>query len=791
MLKKISSLLLPSLIKNLMMADGGGYQGKSGYEDDSSEKDRFYELLLSNLHGMAYRCLNDKNWTMEYVSQGCYDLTGYTTNDLIGNSKISFNELILEEYRNVLWETWQKLLVEKKFFEGEYQIRTADGTVKWVWEKGCGVFDGSGNLLALEGFITDISEKKAISLEKEKAKTELASLQKHLQGIVEYIDQSIILFDIQQRILFANPKATKLFSEVFNISIDTGKSLDLVEMNKALPGFGETSQMVFCNPDNLIFRNRYSIDSFEDLWLKWVFNPVFDDKVIYAVCLSITDITQNQALNEDVYQKKTLLRSVLDTIPIAVYAKDNEGRKILTNKHDLMHSGVEAEEDVLGKKDSEIYSSDVSVVFMDDDEKVLKEGSSIIHREESIIGSDGKKRIVLTSKVPMKDEKGNTIGLIGIGHDITELKNAHSALRQSEESFLSVANAAPFPVSVFTLDGVLLYANSHSLNLYQCTIDEVIDQNVAHRFWVKPEMRTEWVRKLKKSGVVTDFEMQMQNLDGTQKYWVMTSGAIIYFKNQEAIFASHHDITLKTETLDRIRESENRLKELNYSKDRFFSIIAHDLKSPFNAILGFSELLYQDYDDFNEQDRKRYIKNIFEASDNTYRLIQNLLDWSRLQLGRLEIRHDNVDISVSVNDTILLLKPIADAKNIRIVSEVKFNTMVLSDEDIIKTILRNLITNAIKFSHPGSSVHVSAKYISDEAQLIVSVKDAGIGLTLEEMDDLFRIDRKVQHLGTQDEKGTGLGLLLCKDFVQRLGGSIGVESVYGSGSNFYFKLPIK
>ena len=789
-IKKIISAILSSGIQYLdIRSIGGGYSGGENQNNQSSEKERYYELLLSNLPDMAYRCRNDYQWTMEFVSKGCYDLTGYNASDLIDNRKAAFNDLILDEYRDDLWEKWQSLLKERKFFEGEYQIRTASGEIKWVWEKGCGVFDDNDNLLALEGFITDITEKKQSAFAKIKVEETHRELQKNLYGIVESIDQCIILIDLHQNVLIANSKSSKVFYANFNFHIELNMKLDFSGLDVIFPEFSKSYKKCLQKQSSVVCRYCHPLTNGSEIWLKWEFNPVLDDGTAHAVCININDISHNQTINNEISRDRALLRVVLDNIPIAVYAKDTDGRKILTNKHDLMHMNAMNETDVLGKTDADFYDVENSRLFMEDDRKVIEEGISLMHREEIRLQPDGSERIILTSKVPLHDADNQIIGLVGIGQDVTETRNINLALEQSEASFHKLVDSAPFAVSIYTFEGVLLYANARSLKMYQCSIEDVMEKQVATKFWVTPDLRIQWVEQLKKDGMVTDFEMHMQNFAGTRKYWVLTSGAVLHYKNQKVIFASHHDVTDKNETLDRLMKSENLLKELNYSKDRFFSIIAHDLKSPFNAILGFSELLFHEYEEFSDEERKRYIKNIFEASDNTFRLIQNLLDWSRLQLDHIHIEHDRLDLSVYVNDAILLHRHLADSKSIRLISDVPFNTIVVGDENIVKTILRNLISNAIKFSHPGSSVFIQAKPDNNADRVIVSVKDDGIGMTSEEISALFRIDMKVLKIGTRDEKGTGLGLLLCHDFIKRLNGEIWVESVDGKGSTFSFFLP--
>jgi len=255
---------------------------------------------------------------------------------------------------------------------------------------------------------------------------------------------------------------------------------------------------------------------------------------------------------------------------------------------------------------------------------------------------------------------------------------------------------------------------------------------------------------------------------------------------------SGRDVTHEKETEATLKTLLANLQELNKSKDKFFSIIAHDLKGPFNSILGFSELLTTDWDDFSEEERKHLVKNIRSSSMLTYRLLENLLEWSRAQTGRMEFNPVLVDLANLANESLILLREMADQKQIKLFSEINFNTMVFADENMVRTVFRNLISNAIKFSYPGQTVKLKAlEYFDEEKQVPMvraDVSDQGIGIAEEHLTKLFRIDQQYQTSGTSNEKGTGLGLVLCKELVDRNKGSISVVSQPGSGSVFSFTL---
>ena len=236
------------------------------------------------------------------------------------------------------------------------------------------------------------------------------------------------------------------------------------------------------------------------------------------------------------------------------------------------------------------------------------------------------------------------------------------------------------------------------------------------------------------------------------------------------------------------KKSEARLHHLNATKDKFFSIIAHDLKSPFNAIIGFSNLLTEqikekDYDGINE-----YAEIIQNTSVRAMSLLTNLLEWSSSQTGRMEYNPEYFELIIFINELTDLSNDSAKQKSIPLFKELPHNIIVFADKAMISTVFRNLISNAIKFSNPEGKITISAEKMTNEFR--ISVSDNGIGIEKNTIEKLFRIDQNNSTKGTQNELGTGLGLILCKEFIEQHGGKIWVESEVGKGSKFSFTIPV-
>lgn len=238
-----------------------------------------------------------------------------------------------------------------------------------------------------------------------------------------------------------------------------------------------------------------------------------------------------------------------------------------------------------------------------------------------------------------------------------------------------------------------------------------------------------------------------------------------------------------------LAQREKEISEINASKDVFFSIIAHDLRNPFGTLLGFTELLKDHASTFSKQELENITENIYESANSLYQLLENLLAWTRSQTNRLEINPRMFDLNEMVNKNLQLHKNIASHKKISLIPPSVTQAMAYADPEMIDFVVRNLISNAIKYVLPGGKVEIHLSQKSNAARLIVA--DDGVGITSENQEKLFRIDSKLKTPGTANERGTGLGLIICREFVLKNNGTISVESTPGYGSKFIVTLPDK
>jgi len=377
-----------------------------------------------------------------------------------------------------------------------------------------------------------------------------------------------------------------------------------------------------------------------------------------------------------------------------------------------------------------------------------------------------------------------------VAQDITDRKETASLVRKLE---LAVKQS-PVSITITDSEGHIEFVNQQFTRLSGYSQEEVLGQkpSILKSGKTKPEVyRKMW--ETISSGSIWYGELLNKSKDGSL-YWVSASISPILDENQiiTHYLSVKEDITQRKANEQQLHENQAKLHEANATKDKFFSIIAHDLKNPFNAIIGFSQLLLAEGNSLTEEEKKEFVGNIYMASHNTYRLLENLLEWARTQTGAIRFQPDFFDLSMAIEQVREINVTNALKKDISLTSDVPFNTTVYADYQMIMGVLRNLITNAIKFTPSGGKVSISHRLENNKN--IIAIRDTGIGIPVNQLEGLFRIDHQFRREGTDSEPGTGLGLVLCKEFVEKNGGSIWVESQTGTdnhGSVFYFSIPVK
>jgi signal transduction histidine kinase len=264
-------------------------------------------------------------------------------------------------------------------------------------------------------------------------------------------------------------------------------------------------------------------------------------------------------------------------------------------------------------------------------------------------------------------------------------------------------------------------------------------------------------------------------------------GMPITWRGETYTIGIDRDITERKLAEEKLEKYSQELKELNAGKDKLFSIIAHDLRSPFNPLLGLSEIMVNDFESLTPEEIKDYNNEIYNSLKNEYKLLENLLNWSRLETGQMEFIPQKINLYDKIESVISLLSGNAKLKDIALINETGNDILVLADSNMLHSVLQNLISNSIKFTNKDGLIKTYSEKISNDF-IQITVSDNGVGMTNDQIKNLFGFTA-TSTKGTNNEKGTGLGLMICKEMVERQGGTISVKSEAGKGTDISFTLP--
>jgi len=402
--------------------------------------------------------------------------------------------------------------------------------------------------------------------------------------------------------------------------------------------------------------------------------------------------------------------------------------------------------------------------------------------------TNGKRKIISNQVIPQKGPDGRVMVIRGTSQDITERKAIEISLRSSEERFSSIFQLNPLPSVITKIkDGKILLTNRKALELFEFTDEEIQNQSTIQlNIWSDIEQRAKVINDIRSKRVV-QIETNYKTKNG-RNLESITSFELLELDGEECLLSIIQDIGELKRKEEAIKTYSQELEKLNENKDKFFSIIAHDLMSPVNSLLGSSYLLEQYVENLNYDEIKKLSNGINSSGNNLKSLLSNLLKWANTQSGHLIFNPEKINLKAVIRGEMEVLNDLLAKKNLELKTDLPENCEFEGDKNMIQTIIRNLISNAIKFSFNGSSIEVTARREPDK--LMVSIRDTGIGMNDILQGKLFRIDNKQTSVGTAGEKGSGLGLHLCKEFVEKHGGKIYVSSAVNKGTTFTILLPL-
>ncbi|MCZ4695570.1 PAS domain S-box protein [Ancylomarina euxinus] len=506
------------------------------------------------------------------------------------------------------------------------------------------------------------------------------------------------------------------------------------------------------------------------------------------VIVAIDDITDRKKNEEALKESEKRISMILETEPECVKILDLEGKLVYMNPAGLNMIDADNLDQVLGLSMLPLIGEEYKKTFADLIVRTLKGGGGKL--EFQVTGLKGRKIWLETNSVPLRLQNDEITGVLGITRDITDRKKVEKKLKRS----LSLVTAT----LESTVDGILVVDRKRKVRTFNKKFVELwrIPDSVLATFedekllasvlsqLSEPEIFLRKVEDLYltddesfdvvgfKDGRTFEFYSRPQELDGENigRVW------------------SFRDVTKRKKAEEALKESKRQLEELNATKDKLFSIIGHDLRSPIGGLKQLVELTLSTSNLSDVLSISEILEDIQKSASATYDLLENLLAWAKSQRNEVVFKPTQVNLYEIIDACTLLLTETTRIKNISIHNQSSPQQWGYADPNMLMTILRNLLTNAIKFTHSGKNIYVSV--INTGKDIAFSVKDEGVGINSENLDKLFKPNDFLTTYGTSGEKGTGLGLLLCKEFVEKHSGKIWVESEIGKGSEFKFTIPL-
>lgn len=519
---------------------------------------------------------------------------------------------------------------------------------------------------------------------------------------------------------------------------------------------------------------------------------------VVSITGTADDITERERTEESTMMERNHLRTLIDNLPDLIYFKDAEGRYLLNNRAHLRSIGAERQEDVLGKNSFDFNPFELATKYRKDELRIVATGEPILHEEELALHRDtGAQRWHLTSKIPLFDTNGVVEGIVGISRDITESKQIGEALRQSEEKYRSLFENSVQAMFQSSAGGKLLNANKALLKLLGYgSLEELSAINVID-LYVNPETRDEIRQALETKGYLSNVELQLKRKNG-QAITVLEhsralkdeSGNVVAYEGILEDITARKALEQKlSQYLGALESSQKELADLNSEKDKLISVISHDLRSPFSSILGFCEILTTEDETLTKEERMQFLSYVKEAAKDQLSLVNRLLDWSRLESGRVRMEIKDLDLGAVATRSIHTLLGLAKQKKVELVSRLPEGLVIRGDEELLRQVFENLIGNALKFTPEEGSITIEIAARAED-RIGISIRDTGIGVPEADLPRMFRVEEKYTRKGLSGEKGTGLGLPVCAEIMQKHSGTITVESAVGTGTTFTLTFPI-
>lgn len=749
---------------------------------------------------LALKGANDGMWDWDLRTQKIFfsgrwkEMRGFSHDEIGDTPAECLDRIHPDDYDRVMAAVDEHFAGKTEFFKIEYRVRRKDDTYMWVLDRAQAFRDASGTLVRMIGSDTDISEQKQAEADRDR--------------LLSFLDASlseVYVFDATSlRFVYANRGAIR------NVGYDLEALKTLTPLNLK-PDFTATEfEQLLCpllekRQSLLKFetRHRRADGSFYPVEVHLQQHEYLGENFFLAVILDISD---RKRVERALQESQTLLRLVMDSLPQAIFWKDRHGRYLGCNRQLLMDAGLSSVEDIIGKTDDDLPWRTEAPLYQQDDRQVITTGQPKLNIEEPITKVGNSQRWLRTNKIPLLDVDNQIIGVLGTYEDITSQKQTDQALRESRQRYATLATAAPVGIFRTNASGHCLYVNDR-----WCQITGLSREESLGFGW------TQSLHPLDRDSVIQEWydtaqthqmfrmEYRFQRSDG-QVTWVF--GQAVPEKDEtEAVIGyigTITDITDRKQIEAQLRQSNEQLAMANLElsratrlKDEFLANMSHELRTPLSSILGLSQTLQRDiYGVLSDRQRKA-ITTIEQSGRHLLALINDILDLAKIESGKLELHRTTVFVEEMCSDSLLFVKQQAFQKHIHLAADIAEEIETIeADELRLKQALINLLGNAVKFTPPGGHIVLRAwidwgQQPTDIPALVLCVVDTGIGIKSEDIEHLFQSFVQLDSSLSRQHQGTGLGLALVKRIVEMHGGTVGVESEVGRGSQFWMRLPYR
>ena len=756
-------------------------------EENLRLSEKKHRLLFETmLQGAVYQA---KDGTIISANKSAERILGLTIDQMLGRTSIDQRWKAIHEDGTDFPGNTHPSMVALKTGEDIQNVTMGiyhpqDDSYRWISICAVPQFkDGESEPYQVYTTFDDITDRRRAEEELHASELRYHSL---FENMVEGFAYCRMIYDEESPVDFIYLEVNNAFESLTGLKDVTGK-----RVTEVIPGINHTDTELFQIYGRVALTGKPErFEMFVESLSDWYSISVYSPQNEYFVAV-FDVITSRKKSEEELRNTKDYLENLFNYANAPIIVWDSKFRITQFNKAFERLSGLKAV-DVIGKEVDILFphnSREKSLEYI----KKTSTGDRWEVVEIDIQHVDGGVSTLLWNSATIFSVDGKTVmATIAQGHDITVRKQTEEALRESEDKFRTLITQMQLGLAV-----------------HEIILDES-GNPVDYRF-VDINPSFERLTGLKREICLGKTVLEVMPL--TENYWIEKYGHValtgepLFFENQSIELGKYfsvvayrprknefavivEDITERRRAEAEIQQKNIELAEINASKDKFFSIIAHDLKSPFTGFLGLTRVMAEEIQDLTMKEMQEFAKSMQDSADNLYKLLDNLLEWSRMQRGAMEFKLEKSYMFFIVNQILSTQSEVARQKDIELVNAIPEELQITADIAMINTIMRNFISNAIKFTPKGGKIEIGVSVNEENAYTEIYIKDNGIGMNSDTISNLFRIDAKVSQPGTESEPGTGLGLLLCREFIEKHGGHLRVESEIGKGSTFYFTIPV-